>query len=144
MLLPLLMNNLLSEAGVPAPALVTQTPAGSSRRRRLYVEIDGNHFEVRSTQEAQALLDRAKALARDAAEAVAERVEARAEPRAPIKPVSLKAPEVTASPELKVDLTDIRAQLAKVYRDAETALELRLLLKRQAEIDEEESIFLLM
>jgi hypothetical protein len=134
MLLPLLMNNLLSEAGVPAPALVTQTPAGSSRRRRLYVEIDGNQFEVRSTQEAQALLDRAKALARDAAEAVAERVEARAEPRSPI----------TASPELKVDLTDIRAQLAKVYRDAETALELRLLLKRQAEIDEEESIFLLM
>lgn len=130
----------------PEPAITAQTPAGSSnrRKRRLYVEIDGQAFEVESAQHAQALFDRAKALAQEAATEQAERVERKLTISRKVPKVTLEVPEIKASPELKLDLKDIRKQIAKVYQDAAMALEMRLLLERQAQVDEEESIFLLM
>jgi len=130
----------------PEPEVVVQTPAGSSnrRKRRLYVEIDGQAFEVESAQHAQALFDRAKALAQEAASEQAQRVERKLTISRKVPRVTLEVPEIKASPELKLDLKDIRKQIAKVYQDAAMALEMRLLLERQAQVDEEESIFLLM
>lgn len=125
----------------------TQTPAGKSRRRRYFVEIDGQQFLVNSQAEAQSLLDHAKALAERAAEKAAERVEAKRKPEKKVAPVKLDPPKIEASPELNLDLTDIRNQLQRVYQDAALALEMRMLLQRQAEQearDEEEALFLLM
>ena len=72
MLLPLLLNNLLSEAGEPPVPDPTpeQTPSGRSRRhrQRAYVEIDGQKFIVSSQSEAELLLQQARAIAERQAE----------------------------------------------------------------------------
>lgn len=131
------------DAAQPTPEVAAPTPAGRSRKhRRMFVEIDGQHFPVESVQHAQALLERAKVLAPKAAEEAAERAVKRVTTK--VQKVEIKAPAITASPDLKLDLTDIRQQISKVYADTARDLELRMLLQRQAEQDEEEAIFLLM
>lgn len=137
------------EAAEPAPEVAAPTPAGRSRRRRrLYVEIDGQQFDVESVQHAQALLDRAKALAPQAAEEAAERAATvtriKATKAAKVPRIEVKPPSIAASPDLSIDLTDVRKQIERVYAETAMALEMRLLLQRQAEQDEEEAIFLLM
>jgi hypothetical protein len=52
---------------------VAQTPAGISRKRRLYVEIDGQQFAVANASEAVDLLQRARELAERQAEEKSER-----------------------------------------------------------------------
>lgn len=128
----------------PAPEVEAQTPAGR-KKRRYYVEIDGQQFEVDGPAEAQQLFERARALAERAAEAAAEKTLAHRKPAKRVKPVRLIAPRVTASPELRIDLEPLRADLKRIYRDAAIAAEMRLLLAKAAEEqDEEEAILLLM
>lgn len=134
----------VSGAVQPEPeAPTTQTPAGRSRKR-YYVEIDGQRFLVNSQAEAQELLSHAKALAERAADRAAEQVETKRRTQVKVTRVKLRPPKVTASPELHLDLTDIRAQLKRVYEDAAMALEMRLLFQKQAEEDDDESLILLM
>jgi hypothetical protein len=121
-----------------------QTPAGRRTKRRYYVEIDGQSFAVQSPEEAQQVIAHARALAEQAATLAAQKVEAKRKPAPKVRPVRLKAPVVTASPELRIDLAPIRAEFARIYQDAATALELRLLLHKAQQDDEEEAILLLM
>lgn len=129
----------------PPPPEPVETGAGKSKRKRLYfVEIDGQQFEVRNAAEAQQLLERAKALAERAAEAKAKKVETKAARAQRPRPVRLEAPKITASPELRLDLAPIRRDIASIYDNAALLAELRLLLQRAMDEDEEESILLLM
>jgi hypothetical protein len=134
-----------SEDDTPAPPVVTEpTPAGRSKRRRYYVEIDGQPFEVSSTQEAQYILDRAKALAERAAEEAAKKVEAKVSRVAKPKPIRLEKPRVRISPELAIDTAPFIRDIGRIYDNAAALAELRVLLARAADEDEEESILLLM
>jgi hypothetical protein len=119
--------------------------AGSKRRRRrLYVEIDGQPFEVQSAEEARQLLNRARALAERVAETEAKKVEAKVSRAKKPRPIKLKTPTVTASPELEIDLNPFRADLARIYDSQAALAELRVLLQRAIEEEEEESLLLLM
>jgi hypothetical protein len=127
------------------PETPAVTPAGSSRkRRRHYVEIDGQQFDVADANEALQLLERARALAEVAAESKAKKVEAKAARATKPRPIRIQAPKITASPELELDLAPIRRDIARIYDSAAATAELRLLLLRAIEEDEEEAILLLM
>jgi hypothetical protein len=128
---------------VAAPEAETVTPAGR-RRRRHYVEIDGQQFDVADAQEALQLLNRARALAEVAAESKAKKVEAKAARAAKPRPIRIQPPRITASPELAIDLGPIRRDIERIYDSAAAVAELRLLLLRAIEEDEEEAILLLM
>jgi ribosomal protein L28 len=121
-----------------------QVHAGRKTRRRYYVEIDGQQFDVESANEAQQILERARALAEVAAESAAKKVQAKAARAKKPRPIRLAAPKVTASPELRLDLAPIRRDIARIYDDAAALAELRLLLQRAIEDDEEETLLLLM
>jgi len=125
------------QGGIPGHA--------GKKRRRYYVEIDGQRFEVANATEAYALLARARAVAERAAELAADKVVEKRTDRPRVSRVALIPPKVTASPELELDLAPIREQLANVYENAAAVAELRLLmLKALADEDEEDAIFLLM
>src|SRR6185503_586990 len=79
----------------------TVTPAGSSRRRRYYVAIDGQDFPVASEAEAVSLLQRARAIAERQAEVKATSVERRLKKRADVPAVALKTPAISVAPELR-------------------------------------------
>ncbi len=126
----------------------TVVPAGSSKRkhhkRRQYVEIDGQSFEVASAQEALDLLQRARALAEREAESAAEQA-AKAVPRGTkVRPVEVKAPEITASPEIAQDLAPIIADIQRLYAKAAETAELRMLLERQMDEEDEDELILLL
>jgi hypothetical protein len=122
----------------------TTTPAGRKSRHRFFVTVDGQDFEVRNAAEALQLLERARALAEKAAEAKAKRVEAKAARATKPRPVRIEAPKITASPELELDLAPIRQDIARIYDNAALIAELRVLLARAIEEDEEEALLLLM
>ena len=128
----------------PEPESPSTGAAGRSRRKhRYYVEIDGQQFDVANASEAQQLLARARALAEVAAEEQAKAVEAKVRGKKP-RPIKLATPTVTASPELGLDLAPIRQDIARIYDSAAALAELRLLLQRAMEEDEEETLLLLM
>jgi hypothetical protein len=128
----------------PPPAPPADTGAGKSKRRRYFVEIDGQQFEVANAADAYQLLDRARALAERAAETKAKKVEAKAARAQKPRPIRIQAPKITASPELQLDLAPIRRDIARIYDSAAALAELRVLLARAIEEDEEESLLLLM
>jgi hypothetical protein len=127
----------------PEPEVLAVTPAGR-KRKRYYVEIDGQAFDVASASEALRLLERARALAEVAAETKAKKVEAKAARAKKPRPIRLAAPVVTASPELQLDLAPIRQDLARIYDSAAALAEMRVLLQRAIDDDEEETLLLLM
>jgi hypothetical protein len=112
------------------------------KRKRYYVEIDGQQFQVADAQEAQALLTRAKELASKAAERQAQQI---VQSRPKSTRIELPAPTITVSPELEVDTRPLRNQLVKIYRDTSVDVELRLLLELQQRLedDDAEAILLL-
>lgn len=128
----------------PSPT-PTPTPAGHSRRRRLFVEIDGENFEVRDAQHAQALLDRARELAKSHAEELAKAA-LRTNRKIGKKPVSLPTPRISSpDPELREVVRQARKAINQVYRSAALDTELAMLmLRKMAEEDEEEAILLLL
>jgi hypothetical protein len=126
-----------------------ETPAGRARRVRRYIlEIDGQEFVVHSAAEAQALLERARALASEAAQALAERSAGRAILRARVvgkaPQIELRPPTVTGPPELSAEVLAARAAIEQIYRDAAMLAEIRLLMAYMAERDEEEVLLLAM
>lgn len=128
----------------PANAVVD---AGRSRRRRLFVQIDGKDFEVESAQHAQALLDQAKALARQVALQQAEArltVHLATNPR--VRPKIERPRIVTHNPELHLIVAQTRRTISNVYkaayRDAEIALRLAAQM-RDDESDDEDLMMLL-
>ena len=126
-----------------------QTPAGKKKPSRKYViEIDGQEFIVDSAQQAQALLDRATALAKKAAEAATEQLVTKATPKAirlgKVKPVTLKAPKLDGPDEFVEKLRAARTEIRRIYLDAAVIAELRILMALEAEQDDEEAILLSM
>jgi len=143
---------LASWAGTFVPPVVVdtgQTPAGRRTKRRYFVEIDGQQFLVDNAQQAQALLDQARAMAERSAEIAAKTVEKRVKKviskgRDPGE-IRIDRPTVTASPELQLDLTALRADIDRLYANAAALIEMRILLERKAaEEDEEDSLLLLL
>ena len=122
-------------------------PAGRKRRRKLEVEIDGQVFEVESLDHAQALLDRAKAIALSkAAEIVEPIVEKRMASMPPKgRPIRVPAPQIsTHSDELVSMVVRFRHEIAKIYRQAALDAEIRLRLQLQEIDDDDETILLLL
>jgi hypothetical protein len=129
----------------PEPETPAVTPAGSSRRRRYFVEIDGQHFPVNSEAEARALLEQARALAEKQAEAQSEKAVRKLARKRKVPKVKIDPPVVTASPEIKLDLAPLIADIERLYQRAAMNAEIRLRLAQiQAEEDEEEDLLLLL
>jgi hypothetical protein len=128
------------------PVVTAQTPAGSSqhRRKRYFVEIDDQTFQVSSPEHARALLDRAREVAQSYAEELAQK--AIVAPRKyNAKPIKLATPTISSpNPELREIIQSARKSINAVYRNAAIDAELSLLLRRKiAEEEEEEAILLL-
>ena len=126
----------------PTPAA---NPAGSNKRRRYYVEIDGQAFPVASEAEAVALLQRARAIAERQAEAKATSVERRLRKRVAVPAIALKTPSITVAPELRAATAPLIADIERLYAKASLEMELRLLLEKQrAADDDDEDVLLLL
>lgn len=133
-------------ASTPPPlAAPTVQVAGKPRKRRLFVEIDGQAFEVRDIQHAQALLDRARELAQSVAQTVAAETIERVQPKG-AKPIRLPTPAIRSNdPELAPVIQQARKAINDVYRSAAIDTELAVLLARKlAEEDDEDALLLLM
>ena len=135
-------------SGDAAPPDIDPYPKPAGRkRRRLEVEIDGQVFEVESLDHAQALLDRAKAIAlAKAAEIVEPIVEKRMASMPPKgRPIRVPAPQIsTHSDELVSMVVRFRHEIAKIYRQAALDAEIRLRLQLQEIDDDDETILLLL
>ncbi len=111
--------------------------AGKSRRKRYFVEIDGQSFLVDSETEARALLERARAIAERQAEVKAEKVVKVLRRKPAVPKVEIKVPEITVSPALLPDLKPMIADIERLYQKASETAELRLLLLKQMEDEDE-------
>lgn len=126
-----------------------QTPAGRpsrAKRKRYFVEIDGETFEVRSPEHAQALLERAREVAQAHATEVAQQVVPQKR-KTGSKPVPLPTPAISSpDPELQPLITQARKAINEIYRQAAIDAELAFLmaLKRQRELDDDDEEFLLL
>jgi len=131
--------------GTVVPVIpIGPTPAG--RRRRYFVEIDGVRFDVRDAEQARQILERAKTLAREAAEQSADIIQrAHRITTETIAPVKLAAPRVTASPELRLPLKSVRRSINKIYREKSVIVELRMWLELEQRLmdDDDEAMLLL-
>ncbi len=125
-------------------SLGPQTAGGKPKKRKpLYVEIDGETFEVDNAAEAVQLLERAKELAQAQVESVTTRAVKRAKRG---KKQLVRVPEISTPFEgLKPIAQQYREDIANVYRSIAVDAEIRALLaKRLAEEDEEDAIFVLL
>lgn len=132
--------------GVTPPVVdTTQTPAGrKTRRKRLFVEIDGQTFEVSGPEHARALLDRAREIAASHAQEIAAKA-VQSVRKVGKRPVALPTPSITSSdPELKEVVREARKQFNELYRSSAIDAELALLMARQLELEDEEEALLLL
>jgi len=130
---------------VVPPVITGSTPAGRPRRR-YYVEVDGVRFDVVNSEQARQILERAKTLAREAAEQSAKILErTHRYTTETIAPVKMDAPRVTASPELRLPLKSVRRSINKIYREKSVIVELRMWLELEQRLmeDEDEAMLLL-
>lgn len=121
----------------PAAPDESQTPAGRSkrRRRRYFVEIDGQEFDVSGPEEARELLEKAKSLATQVVETQRNSIV--------IKP-GIKVPQIrTPNKELVPIVKQARQEIRDLYEDVKRDLEIRYLLAK-AEQEEEEAIIRLL
>lgn len=146
MALAWLMNMGFAAGGTVTPTPTpdaAQTPAG--RRRRQYVEIDGQQFEVSGIEEARQLLQRARAIAERQAEQKSVRVEKKLKRKAVVPKVRVDAPVIRVAPELRADLRPLIDDIQRLYTQAAELAELRLLmLKVQQDEDDEDDLLLLL
>lgn len=123
---------------------------GTARRKRYYVDIDGETFEVSSPEHARALLERAAEMAQQvAAEVAAEVVPQRRKSATSTKPVALPTPRISSpDPELADAIRQARIAINEIYRKAAINAELALLMalqrQREQDDDDDEAILLLM
>jgi hypothetical protein len=124
------------------------TPAGrKTRKRRFYVEIDDQQFEVTDANHARALFDRVREVAKSHAEQLAsEMVSRETNHKVGKKPIALPTPRIASpDPELRQVVQEARVAINELYRSTSLDTELALLLARRlADEDEEEAILLLM
>ena len=117
-------------------AVLASAPAGRGRRRRHYVEIDGQNFEVSSYEEAEELLRTALETAKQHADTQAKLIVDRRITVEPGRP-AIKLPKIRASKALRPLVAKFRDEIKEIYesaaRKAAEALNLRL-----KEIEEEE------
>lgn len=107
------------------------------RRRRMYIEIDGQQFEVESAEHAQALLDQLKTLAQRAAPEQAEQkltVHLERNPR--VRPKIERPHIVTHSPELHAIVRQTRQIVSDTYKAAYRDAEIRLRMAQRFQDDE--------
>lgn len=124
-------------AAEPPVPEATQRHAGRSRRRRLIVEIDGRDFEVSSEAEAIELLSRAKQITQTVVE------KARAAPTRINR--GLQRPRIsTKDLELKQAVAQAHREITQLYDDAFRDLEIRALMRKQFEDEEEEALIRLL
>jgi hypothetical protein len=134
-----------SPANTPAPPPTVTIVAAGRRRRRMYVEIDGQNFEVESAEHAQALLDQAKALARQVAPQKAEErltVHLSVNPRQ--RPKVDRPHIVTHSPELHEIVRKARQVITDTYKAAYRDAEISLRLKGETDEDDDDDFLMLM
>src|SRR6185312_16435704 len=97
-----------SRGAPPPPPLIVMPTAAGRPRRRFYVEVDGVRFDVENPEQARQILERAKTLAREAAEQSAQIIQRTHRiSTETIAPVKLDAPRITASPELRLPLKSV-------------------------------------
>jgi hypothetical protein len=129
----------------PEPEQQTQTPAGRSRRR-YFVEIDGQHFNVDNAQQAVELLQRARAIAEHQAEQKSERVTKQLKRKPVVPKVKIAAPDIRVSPAIKAQVAPLIADITRLYDKAALNAEMRLLMFKamRDEDDDEEDVLLLL
>lgn len=112
----------------------------------MFIEIDGQTFEVESAEHAQALLDQAKALARQTAPQKAEAnliVHLGTRPRE--RPKIERPHIVTFSPELHEIVRKARTVITDTYKAAYRDTEIRLRMgEKVSEDDADDDDFLMM
>lgn len=115
----------------------TQKGAGrAKRRRRYFVEIDGQEFDVSGPDEAAELLNKAKAIALQEVETQRNATT--------IKP-GVKIPKIrTPNAELVPVVKAVREEIRDLYAELKRDLEIRALMARADEEEEEAIIRLLM
>jgi hypothetical protein len=139
---------LTSWASATTPAPVVEQglkPAGRSKRKHYFVDIDDQTFEVSSPAHAKALLERARDVAaRHAQEIAAQAVQSTR--KMGKKPIALPTPKITSpDPELREIVSAARRSINDLYRSAAIDVELAVLLARKlADEDEEDALLLLM
>jgi len=126
-------GNAFQATGFAYQQAIASTGAGKKRRkRRYYVEVDGQRFEVASESDAIQILRKASALAERAAE---ETVKVQAQkPAAKVAPVEVKPPVIRT--DAPIDIRPYQLAIEQAYRNAAVAEELRRLLAAQQEEDE--------
>jgi hypothetical protein len=126
---------------------VGQTPAGHAgkrRRRRYTIEIDGNEFEVDSYEQAVALLERARKAAQPLAQSTAKRIEKRIR-RKGQSTLPLDTPQISTPDSALTELVaQYREKIRDVYVQAAQSAELRALLRRKFEDEDEEDAEILL
>lgn len=127
-----------SGADAPPPVVVAAPTAAGKGKRRYVIEIDGQDFIVADQQQAVELLQRARAIAEQAAERKAVNVEKRLRKRAVVPAVSLEAPSINVPFELREATASIVADIERLYERASIEMELRLLLLKQQEMDDDD------
>ena len=117
-------------------AAVREAGRPKRKRRRYVVEIDGQEFDVETVQEASDLLEKAKELA--------EKVVTETKQSTIVKP-GLRIPQIrTPNRELVPLVQAARSELRNLYEEVKRDLEIRMLLARAEENDEEEAIIRLL
>jgi hypothetical protein len=122
------------------------------KKRRMFVEIDGRQFAVSSQTEALHLLQQARALAERSAEKAATTAESNvrriAKRTGSVAALKVKAPDISVSPELKAESQALIAEIDRLYKQAATIAELRVLmderLKKEAADEMEAELLLLL
>lgn len=124
-----------------------QTPAGKSKpdrkRKRYFVEIDGQDFPVSSPEEARTLLQAAKeALQEQIAEPVKRAKKGKLPVNKPrIRVTGIPGPELT---EIVQAIAGIRDEIGEMYRDAARTAEIAYLIGVKKKRDDEEALLLLL
>lgn len=145
---------------VPAGTIISQSPVGGSsvapgstvtitvslgesagggvskRKRRYFVQIDGQDFEVRGAEHAKQVLQHAVAVAEQAAERQVA-VSRKRTKAGKVRKIEPRLPEIRT--DAPIDLEPYERAIEQAYRKVAHIAELRLLLEAQARQEDEEA-----
>lgn len=118
--------------------------AKRKHRKRYFVEIDGQYFEVDSQAEAvERVLKRAEEIAQNVAEKATVRNAKRIKRGRKIIPPG--TPKITSSPELATVVDEYRERIESIYRQIAIDAEIRELMRlKLLEEDEDDALFVLL
>lgn len=129
----------------PEPVVEQPSGAGKPKRRKRYlIEIDGQEFLVSSFAEAEALLQKAAALAQQVADQAAARNSKRT--RRKKRAVQISKPVIeTPNTEIQPLVSQYRADIDKIYESMARDAEIRELLRlKLIEEDEDDAVIALL